>query len=182
MATLSRFAAGVLLLWAALPAVEPARADGSVEAAVKATYIVKFTHYVVWPAAALGAATSPIVVCVVGRDPFGATIDAAARGELVEQHPVIVRRLATIDRGSGCNVAFLAGNAATGGLSAVDGAPILTVTDAAETRVRGIFHFRVRGGHVGFDVDDLKASRAGLTISSRLLSIALSVSSRGGRP
>ncbi|MDB5708513.1 MAG: hypothetical protein JWL96_583 [Sphingomonas bacterium] len=158
----------------------PARAEnGSVAAAVKATYLVKFAHYVAWPANTFSAPTAPLALCIVGHDPFGAAIDAAARDERVDQHPVVVRRLVTIDRAAGCHIAFIAGAAAAQGLPAIDGAPVLSVTDADETRPRGVLAFGLHDGHVGFDVDDRLAARGGLTISSRLLSIAWSVASRG---
>lgn len=160
----------------------PARAEnGAVATAVKATYLVKFAHYVAWPASAFATPTAALVLCVVGRDPFGAALDAAARDERVDQHPIVVRRLPVFDHTVGCHVAFLAGGAAAQGLSATDGEPVLSVTDEGETKVRGVLSFAVRDGHVGFDIDDRLAARAGLAINSRLLSIAWSVASRGGR-
>jgi len=172
-----RAALALLLCLAGLPA----RAEnGAVAAAVKATYLVKFAHYVAWPASAFSTPSAPLLLCIVGHDPFGGAIDAAARDERVDQHPVVVRRLPTIDRAAGCHIAFVSGGAAQG-LSAIDGAPVLSVTDTGETRARGVLTFALRDGHVGFDVDDRLAARDGLTISSRLLSIAWSVASRSGR-
>lgn len=174
----SRAALALLLCLGAMPA----RAEnGSVATAVKATYLVKFAHYVAWPASAFGAPTAPLTLCIVGHDPFGAAIDAAARDERIDQHPVVVRRLPAIDRAAGCHIAFIAGGAAAQGLAAIDGAPVLSVTDAGETSARGVFTFKLRDGHVGFDVDDRLAARGGLAINSRLLSIAWSVASREGR-
>ena len=43
---------------------------GSLEYAVKATYLLKFTRFVVWPQAALGAGDS-FNICILGPDPFG---------------------------------------------------------------------------------------------------------------
>lgn len=155
--------------------------DASIAAAVKATYLVKFPHYVAWPPAAGYGPTSPFILCIVGRDPFGGAIDQAARGDRVDLHPIVVRRMATITRRSGCHIAFIAGGVAEQALPAIDGDPVLSVTDAGETRARGIIQFELRDGHIGFHLDDLAAQRGGLTISSRLLSIALSVRSREGR-
>lgn len=181
MAALIRRSAVLTMLYVTAALSMPARAVSSVEVAVKATYIVKFAHYVTWPASALSSPAAPIVVCIVGRDRFGATIDAAAKGDRIDQHPIIVRRMAAIDRSSGCSMAYLSGDVAARSLAAVDGSPILTITDASETAERGVFQFEVRGGHVGFNIDDKRAGRGGLGISSRLLSIALSVSSRETR-
>lgn len=173
-----RAALALLLCLAGLPA----RAEnGSVAMAVKATYLVKFAHYIAWPVSAFASPTAPLLLCVVGRDPFGTALDAAARDERVDQHPVVIRRLPAMDRGAGCHIAFLAGGAAAQGLPVIDGAPVLSVIDEGETKARGVLSFALRDGHVGFDVDDRLAARAGLVINSRLLSIAWSVASRGGR-
>ena len=159
----------------------PARAEnGSVAAAVKATNLVKFAQYVAWPASAFGSPAAPLLQCIVGRDPFGSAIDAAARGARVDQRPVVIRRLPANNHATGWHIAVGSG-AASQGLPAIDGAPVLSVTDAGETRARGVLTFALHDGHVGFDVDDRLAARDGLTISSRLLAIAWSVASRGGR-
>lgn len=174
--------------WRAVTAVAlcllaaPALAEqGSVAAAVKATFLVKFGHYVTWPAEAVEGPTAPLVLCIAGHDPFGSLIDRAAQGEHVDQHPIVVRRMSAVGRNSGCHIVFLSGDAGPA-LAQLDGTPVLSVTDAADSRARGMVQFEVRGGHVGFHLDDMMARRGGLSISSRLLSIALSVRSReGGR-
>lgn len=174
--------------WGALAAAfgliaSPACAgDASIAAAVKATYLVKFPHYVAWPVVAGSSPAAPLVLCIVGRDPFGTAIDQAARGDRVDLHPIVVRRMAMIARGSGCHIAFIAGGVAEKALPVIEGDSVLTVTDADETRVRGIIQFESRAGHIGFHLDDVAAQRGRLTISSRLLSIALSVRSRESRP
>lgn len=156
-------------------------ADAAIAAAVKATYLVKFAHYVAWPPAATDGPAAPLVLCIVGHDPFGGAIDKAAQGERVDQHPIVVRRIATIDRSSICHIAFVSGETTAQELASIDGMPVLSVTDAADTPVRGMVQFELHDGHVGFHLDDLAAGRGGLAISSRLLSIALSVRSREGR-
>ena len=170
-----RLLAPLALIWAA-----PVRADTAVATAVKATYLVKFAHYVAWPPATFAGPSAPITLCIVGRDPFGPAIDQAAKDDRVDQHPIIVRRLSSIDKAMPCQIVFVAGPAAAKALPALDGAPMLTVTDAGETRLRGLMQFDVRAGHVGFHIDDVAARRAGLDISSRLLAIALSLTSRPG--
>lgn len=158
-----------------------ASADTAVATAVKATYLVKFAHYVAWPPSSFASASAPINLCIVGRDPFGSAIDQAARGDRVDQHPIVIRRMASIDRNSPCHIAFVAGAVAAKALPAIDGAPILSVTDASETRQRGLMQFDLRAGHIGFQIDDVRARRVGLDISSRLLAIALSLTSRPGQ-
>jgi hypothetical protein len=69
--------------------------------------------------------------------------------------------------------------AVTAALDAARGKPILTVTDLqANAAVHGMIGFVVENGHVRFDIDDAAAAQSGLTVSSKLLSLARSVKPR----
>lgn len=171
-----------LTLAAASPGSAAAQA-GSLEYAVKANYLVRFGAFVQWPERTLGASGAPVVICVVGQDPFGAVLDQAVAGQTVNGRPLQARRLDRIDARSGCHLAYLGRSTAQSqaqALAALAGTPVLTVTDSAQGSARGMIHFAVDANRVRFHVDDEAAARAGLSISSRLLGLALSVRSREG--
>lgn len=152
------------------------------EAAVKAAFLPKFAPYVIWPAPAVPGPGAPFVICVVGRDPFGALLDDAAGDERPGGSPLMVRRLDRIDRASGCHIAYIGGSdgqSVTAAVKALGGAPVLTVTDARTSRERGMVHFELKGGRVRFHIDAAAAERAGLGLSSKLLGLALTVRERG---
>ena len=154
------------------------------ETAVKAAFLPKFAPYVSWPPTATPEPRAPYVICVVGRDPFGALLDDAASGERFGESPVVVRRLERIDRNSSCHMAFIGGSASQSvgaALATLGATPVLTVTDARLARDRGMVHFDLRGGRVRFHIDDVAARRSGLGLSSKLLSLALSVRQRRAR-
>lgn len=158
-----------------------AQTAASLEYPVKANYLVKFAAFVQWPAESLGPST-PMTVCILGEDPFGAVLDRAAGAEVVDGHRVVVRRLDRVDARSGCQMIYLGASreqTPAQALAALAGAPVLTVTDSARGADRGIIHFAVSGQRVRFHIDDRRAARARLSISSRLLSLALSVRPRG---
>ena len=151
------------------------------EAAVKAAFIPRFVRYVEWPAAARPAAREPFQLCVIGRDGFGLLLDNAARRETLEGRGVTVRRLAGVDGAGGCHLAVVRGATPldTGRmLRALNGRPILTITDARAGPQRGMVHFVVVDGRVRFFVDEAAASQHGLVISSRLLTLAVGVRQR----
>lgn len=151
---------------------------GDLELAVKATYLYKLAPFVSWPASALPAPGAPLVICVQGADPFGAVLDRATNGQVVGSHPIVVRRLPRIDGGSGCQIAFVAGGAAQSqaqALQAVEGTPVLTVTDERRGASKGIVHLVLDGGKVRFDIDAGQADRNGVAISSKLLALAVAV-------
>lgn len=172
----------LLVLLAASLAAGPARAQPT-EMAVKAAFLPKFARYVSWPPRAMPQSGQPYQLCLVGRDPFGDMIDRAAAGEIVGGRRVAVRRVAGVAGATGCHMAFVYGEnseATARILSALRGHGVLTVTDARAGPARGMIHFVVSGGRVRFYIDEMEAGRAGLSISSRLLSLALGVRQRRG--
>jgi hypothetical protein len=124
----------------------------------------------------------PLHLCILGRDPFGAMLDRTLFGQRIDQHPILVRRLSAGAASSGCHIAYLGGlpGAQVGAAMARFGpAPVLTVTDARSSPVRGIVHFAVANGRVRFHIDEALAARSNIAISSKLLGLALSVKQRG---
>ena len=167
-----RWAAPLLCLAATL-ATPPAAAQVS-DTAVKAAFIPKFARYVTWPAAA--HANGQIVICVIGDDPFGNALNQAAAGQQVDGRAFTVKRLPSAAGASDCAIAFI-GGARTGEILASLGRqPVLTVTDGSSQH--GVIHFIVADGRVRFFIDNAQAQSRGLTISSRLLALAVGVHQR----
>jgi hypothetical protein len=149
------------------------------ESAVEAAYLAKFAPFVVWPSGAYGAPDAPLVICVQGFDPFGEVLDRLSTGRRLGSHPIIVRRIETLDPDSGCHIAYVGGSPAqpaAAAIKAVAQAPVLTVTDD-ESRGggKGIVRLFLSHGRVRFAIDVEMAKRAGLTISSKLRALAESV-------
>ena len=164
-----------LLAWALVGLDAPALAQAS-ELAVKAAFLPKFVRYVDWPGE-VGPGTS-INLCIIGKDPFGRLLDEAVAGQRVEQNSIAVRRINSPALARGCHIAFVGGASASKSLGALSTLPILTVTDARDGAQRGMIHFAVFKGRVGFHVDEAMAARSNLAVSSRLLAVALSVKQR----
>lgn len=160
-----------------------ARAAEPLEYAVKAAYLSKFGFYVAWPDSAFASATAPLNLCVVGEDPFGNLIDEAVAGQQVAGRPVAVKRLKTVARESGCHIAYVGGEARTQAVTdGLRGSTALVVTDARSSgTAAGAVHFVIKDNRVRFTIDDDAAAQNGLEISSKLLSLAVSVKPRGGR-
>lgn len=177
--TLGRSSFGVLvaLLWSvSLPDFAMSAPSQSLEYSVKANYLVRFAAFIEWPRRAFAGDRSPVVICVAGRDPFGGALDRAARAQTAHGRPLAVRRPATSEAVAGCHILYVGQG---GGDIVPEGARgILRVTDAAVSAERGMIHFVISDGRVRFHIDLQSASRNGLSISSRLLNLALSV--RGG--
>jgi hypothetical protein len=161
----------------ATPSVPPI----PLEAEVKAAFLPKFAAYVTWPAGAIGGPDDPVILCVIGQDPFGRNLDDAAARQHIDQHAISVRRIESTAGAEHCNIAFLGGSLKqniSAMQEALRGQPILTVTDASLGPERGMVHFALKDGRVRFHIDDALAARSNLSISARLLSLALSVKPR----
>ena len=162
---------GALAASLALLLCAPALAQPT-DTAVKAAFLPRFARYVSWPPGAMPKGGDPFVLCVIGGDPFGATLDDAARSQSIDGRGIVVRRMNSPAGSDGCEIAFLSSSQFVGVMAT---RPVLTVTDSAMTSQRGIIHFVVAGGRVRFFIDQAKAAQRGLTISSRLLALALGV-------
>lgn len=156
---------------------QPGRAaPSSAELAVKATFLVKFASYIEWPPSKLSRG-GDIIICVLGRDPFGDMLDRAAVGQNSNGHPITARRIASASQAGACHFVYLGGPAGEvpAALAAIAARPIVAVTDARVSGRSGMIHFQLAGGRVRFDIDAIAASRAGVGISSKLLGLARKV-------
>lgn len=163
------------LVWAGGPA---AAQDRSLEYAVKATYLYKFVPFVAWPSGALGSPTSPFSICIIGDSNFGILVGNAVAGQSLDQRAVAVRRVTTIAEESACQVLFVGDDKPdilSAALTAVRGKPVLTVTDAAPSGQHGVVNFVLVGDRVRFEIDLGQAARNNIAISSKLLSLAMTV-------
>lgn len=151
-------------------------AEDSLEWAVKATYLVKFLPFITWPPSAFPTTDSPFTLCVAGADPFGALLDRAAEGQTFGGRALRVRRLEIPAAAAECQLVYIAPENARQFLQAVQGRPVLTVTDG---EAEAMLNFVVTEGKVRFTIDEDAARGSGLDISSKLLRLAVSVR-RGG--
>lgn len=146
--------------------------------AVKAAYLLNFTRYVEWPAAAFRNNRSPIVICVVGADPFGSVLDDIVRDRRVQGRAVQVRRLKAPQASADCHVAFIgSGDAALERAEATwRGRPVLLVGDGtAFAAGGGAIAFVAANETIRFEVNAGAAREHGLQISSRVLALATQV-------
>ena len=160
---------------AALLASAPARAQVS-DIAVKAAFLPRFARYVTWPPN--GHTSGPMTICVIGDDPFGGLLNQAATGQQVDGRSFLVKRMASAVGAGACNIAFVGGGRAGEILAGLAREPVLTVTDSRSGSPRGVIHFAIVNGRVRFFIDNAQARARGLTISSRLLALAIGVNQR----
>jgi hypothetical protein len=116
---------------------------------------------------------------VIGGDPSGDLLERAADRQTATGHPLVVRHFPIVTRSSLCHVLYAAGSPeqpVAAILSTVRGTRVLTVTnEASDPRSRGIINLIVSDSRVRFEVDEAAMLRNGLSISSKLLNLAVRV-------
>ncbi|HEX4485766.1 MAG TPA: YfiR family protein [Terriglobales bacterium] len=145
---------------------------------VMAAYLYNFGKFVRWPERAT-AEEPPFSVCVLGKDPFGKTLDTILENGSWQGKPVGAKRIVTVDDAAECNVLFISSSESEKLdqiLPALVNRPILTVSDASRfARRGGIIEFVLKENRVRFEVNSGAAEKAGLDLNSQLLKIAIRV-------
>lgn len=168
-------------LWSQISVQNSRTADESLEYRVKAAYLLNFTRYVEWPAAA--APDSQLSICVLGADPFGRILDATVAGRTVQGRSLQVRRVQNASEAAGCEVVFVSRETwrrSPASLKVLRNTGTLTVGESEQfARGGGVIGFVILDETVRFVVNDEARDRAGLRISSRMLSLAAAIYGRG---
>ena len=148
---------------------------------VKAAYLYDFGKFVAWPAKV--AAADDFSICVLGEDPFGPTFDATIAGEAINGKKVVVNRIAKPHEAMSCRILFISASEESQLkeiLATLDKTSVLTVSDISQfTRRGGMIQFVIDASRVRFEVNVTTAERAGLTLSSQLLKVAINVRRTG---
>jgi YfiR/HmsC-like len=176
-------AISVSLGWSAETAAQVSDAPDSSEYLIKAGFIYNFAKFVEWPSAAFADADSPIVIGVIGVDPFGPLIDRIVEDKKIGSRGFVVKRFRwgkDLKDLKDCKILFV--SPSERGhideiLQLVRGFPVLTVGETPGFAERGgIIRFTLEDNRVRFEVNVQAARRADLNISSRLLTLAKIIS------
>lgn len=143
---------------------------------VKAAFLYNFARFTSWPA----SAASAFNVCIMGGNPFDGAVDAL-REKLVHDQPLTVSYINDTNNAADCQLLFINRSLADhvdriiAGLGRL---PILTISDMdGFIRHGGIIGFLSINNRIRFEINVTAASNAGLSISSKLLSLATAVES-----
>ncbi len=164
-----------VLLLALGPRILAAEAAPSREYQIKAAFLLNFTQFVAWPAGAFASDDAPLVIGVLGDDPFGPALEETVRGERVRTHPIVVKRSRRAADLADCQLVFVCRSERSRTaeiLRILGGRPALTVSETDDFAKRGgIINFYLEGRKVRFEINAEAAQREGLKISSQLLSL-----------
>lgn len=173
---LAGWGASVLSAWGIVAHPAQSRAEAPTEYQIKAAFLFNFAKFVEWPERAFARADSPIVIGVLGDDPFGADLDRLVRGKRIENRTLVVRRFQDVDQAGGAHVLFISSSEQRrlpAILAALRTSPVLTVGEVTQfNRLGGIIKFAVENKKVLFDINPDAAERARLQLRAQLLRLA----------
>jgi hypothetical protein len=149
------------------------RAQASNEYEVKAAFLYKFASFVEWPPE---ASNMPLCIAVVGQDPFGPALDAVVKGKSINGRAFLIKRFKSGQDAAACHIVFISSSEKSRLRSILDrlqGVSILTVSDIPGfCQGGGIIDFELLEQKIRFEINPEAAERAGLRVSSKLLSVA----------
>lgn len=168
-----------LVAFAASPRAGAESPAALTEYQVEAAFLYNFAKYVSWPTRAFAAATDPILIGILGDDPFGDDLVRAVTREKPVQgrsfRVVHARNAADLVR---CHLVFISrseDSRLAQHLASLRraGSPALTVGESpAFLAAGGAIRFVVEDKKVRFEINARAAEAAGISISSKLLSLA----------
>ncbi|HEX2854625.1 MAG TPA: YfiR family protein [Opitutaceae bacterium] len=140
---------------------------------LKAVFLYNFAHFVEWPSQAFPEPHAPLVIGVLGEDPFGRFLDEVVAGEKVNDHSLSVRRFRRLEEIDRCHVLFVS-QSETDRLGEIferlKSRSILIVGESEGFSLRGgMVRFVTEKNKVRLRINLEAARAAGLIISSKLL-------------
>ncbi|HTV40411.1 MAG TPA: YfiR family protein [Candidatus Sulfotelmatobacter sp.] len=146
---------------------------------IKAAFIYNFARFVDWPTQAFTDASSPLIIGVLGKNDFGSSLKETIDGKTIRGHPLEFKLFPSLARVANCQVLFISTsekNHLSKIISTLRTTSILTVGETDDFVARGgMIRLRIVDDKVRFDINNSAAKSAGLTISSKLLTLAIDV-------
>lgn len=140
---------------------------------LKAVFLFNFTQFVEWPATSFSSDQAPMVIGILGADPFGSFLEETVEGEKINGRPLLIRHYTTIEEVEACQLLFIniaEKNKREQVLTGLKGRNILTVSDAPGFMEQGgMIRFFTKKDKINLQVNLEAAKAANLVISSKLL-------------
>ena len=159
----------------------PARAQVSKEYQLKAVFLWRLAQFTQWPSEAFENPDSPIVICVLGENPFGDALNAAVAGETAHGRRLVVQHHRTVDQLRSCHILYLTGagpRQAKEISAALAGRSVLTVRDldSVASSYEAMIRFLTEQNRIKLRIHLQPVTAARLVLDPRLLRAAEIVS------
>lgn len=143
---------------------------------LKAAFLFNFAKFVEWPPEAFAERNSPFVIGVLDDDSFVDELEQTVVGKKIEDHPITVQAFRSTEESMKCHILFLNSEKRrlTEILQRLRGSPVLTVGETDRfIETGGMINFIAENNKIRFQINHDAAKAARLTVSSKLLNLAV---------
>ena len=145
---------------------------------LKAAFIYNFAKFVEWPARTFPEEESPIVIGVLGTNPFGEELRAVVRDRRINGRPIAVKQFATAAAAKGTHLMFVSAGESGRYAKLKDSLDpaVLTVGESdAFARAGGTIVFRIKDNKLRFEINMKSAAKGELKVSAQLQKLATAI-------
>jgi hypothetical protein len=165
-------AAAALLLMAPLQVATSSQS----EYALKAVFVYNFCRFIDWPDSAFASPSEPLIIGIIGDDPFGSLLNEAVEGEKYHNRPIRIDHFRTPADIKRCHLLFVS-HVGAGRLdpilAAVAGKNVVTVSETEDFLNRGgMITLTTEQNRVRLRINPAALQAANLAVSSKLLRVA----------
>jgi hypothetical protein len=166
----------MIVSWALAASFCGAQPTSAPQYQIKAAYLYNFAKFVEWPPAALGEGGAPVVIGVLGKNPFGSMLIEAVRDKTVHGRPLEVRQIGRTQDIKRCHILFISSSEKRRTAEILADLGNLTVLTVGETeglaQLGVMVNFLIEENKVRFEINLDAVERSGVKISSQLLKLA----------
>jgi len=143
---------------------------------VKAAFLFHLAQFVEWPSNAFSEANSPLIIGILGDNPFGVYLDELVYGEDINGHPLLIQHYQTAEEATTCHILFINltdKKTIKEAVAALKGRSILTVSDNSDFIDQGgMVNLVKKNSKIRIVINTASTKEDDLKISSKLLAIA----------
>lgn len=143
---------------------------------VKAAFLFNFSQFTEWPASAFSSPKAPLVIGILGEDPFGNYLDELVKEEMINGRPLSIQRFQDTQEIKNCHILFikvLKPIRQQDIINDLKGKNILTVGEDPDfIKDGGMVRFVTINNKIQFQINPEATKKENITISSKLLRLA----------
>lgn len=155
---------------------------GPSEYEVKAAYVLNFARFAEWPAESFENDSAPVILGILGRDPFGSLLDRTLANQKIGKRGIEIRRGARLQDLGTCHLLFISETETERVEQAIAGARVQGVLTISEfenfAALGGAIGFYAEEKRIRFEVNLRACEKNGIKLSSKLLKLARIVKDR----
>ncbi len=146
---------------------------------IKAAFLYNFAKFIEWPPQRFATETDPVVIGVLGKNPFDGEFEKIIRGRQVNGRNVVVRIIVSADEARSAHLVFVSAGEEdrfAAMVGALREAAVVTVGESDRfATFGGTITFVREGDKVRFAINLVSAEQARTRISSQLIKLASDV-------